>query len=75
LAFHAASGLGYELLAQEVHRIDQINPQIASRLVAPLTRFNKLAHEPANKMKAQINWLSEQQLSKDLSEVITKSLS
>lgn len=75
LAFHAASGLGYELLAQEVHRIDQINPQIASRLVAPLTRFNKLDSAPADRMKAQINWLSNQQLSKDLSEVITKSLS
>ncbi|MCY4045952.1 MAG: aminopeptidase N [Cellvibrionales bacterium] len=73
-AFHQTTGLGYQFLAEEIFRIDQINPQIASRLVAPLTRYKKLAANPAEKMQKQIEWLSMQTLSKDLTEVITKSL-
>lgn len=73
-AFHQVSGEGYAFLADQVLAIDKQNPQIASRIVAPLTGFKRYAPEVASKMKEHVQRLSEATLSKDLAEVVHKSL-
>ena len=35
--FHRADGAGYRFLADQVITLNALNPQIASRLLAPLT--------------------------------------
>ena len=39
--FHAIDGSGYRFLADQVIVLNALNPQIASRLLAPLTRWRK----------------------------------
>lgn len=72
--FHAASGAGYEFLAHQVVGLDQLNPQIAARLIAPLTKWQR--QNPARQalMLAQLRWIAGHPLSNDLFEVVTKSL-
>ncbi len=72
--FHQTSGDGYRLLAKEVLRVDGFNPQIASRLVSPLTAFSRYSAHHRSQMLEQLEWLSQQSLSPDLSEVVGKSL-
>ena len=77
--FHAADGSGYRFLAEQVLRLDASNPQIAARLVTPLTRWKKFATEYGSQMKAALQWINaggdeSRDLSKDLYEVVHKSL-
>lgn len=73
-SFHAEDGLGYQFLAEQVAKIDQMNPQIAARLVGPLTKWKSYDASRGQLMKAQLDELSKLQLSKDLYEVVSKSL-
>ena len=43
--FHHKNGSGYEFLGRAVEKLDSINPQIASRLCSPLTRWTKFDEE------------------------------
>lgn len=72
--FHAANGEGYEFLAQQVVSLDQLNPQIAARLIAPLTKWQRQDANRQALMVAQLRWIAGHQLSNDLFEVVTKSL-
>ncbi len=72
--FHDVSGEGYAFLANQVLSIDATNPQIASRLVTPLTGYKKYSDAHAEKMKAELLKMREAKLSNDLYEVIHKSL-
>lgn len=72
--FHAASGEGYEFLAQQVVNLDALNPQIAARLIAPLTKWQRQDKNRQALMVAQLRWISGHKLSNDLFEVVTKSL-
>ena len=40
--FHRADGTGYQLMAEAIRAVDAVNPQVAARLVTPLTRFKRL---------------------------------
>lgn len=71
--FHRDDGSGYLWLADIVLRIDPMNPQLASRLVTPLTRWSKYGARGLM-MREQLQKISAQSLSKDLFEVISKSL-
>ena len=51
-AFHKPDGSGYEFLADQVCRLDDSNPQIAARLVTPLTRWRKFAPAYSAQMKS-----------------------
>lgn len=73
--FHADSGEGYMWLASRIVELDKLNPQIASRLVGPLTKWKRLAAQNSEAMKAALQHISESgQLSKDVYEVVSKSL-
>jgi aminopeptidase N len=72
--FHVRSGEGYTFLADMIVQLDAINPQIAARLVAPLIRFKKFESVRAHLMHAELERLVQHSLSKDVSEVVEKSL-
>ena len=72
--FHRADGSGYELLADVVEELNQRNPQIAARLLTPLTRWRNYP-AAGERMRAQLERLQAlPELSRDLYEVVTKSL-
>lgn len=73
--FHRADGAGYEFLADRVIELDKKNPQIAARLLTPLTRWRKLIAARGQLMQQQLQRIQAQpELSKDVLEVVTKSL-
>ena len=72
--FHAESGEGYQLLKEIVLTLDALNPQIASRLVMPLTRWQSYDEATASRMTSELQALAGHKLSKDLYEVVEKSL-
>ena len=74
-AFHNPDGSGYDFLADQVRRLDDTNPQIASRLVTPLTRWRKFAPAYGKLMRAALERVRDKQgLSRDVYEVVHKSL-
>ncbi|MFL1455502.1 aminopeptidase N [Marinobacter sp. GN3S48] len=74
-AFHAADGSGYRFLAEQVCRLDDSNPQIAARLVTPLTRWKKFAPVHGDQMKIALEQIRDKKgLSRDVYEVVHKSL-
>jgi len=72
--FHAIDGSGYEFLSDMLIKMDKINPQIAARLATPFTRWQKLDPVRQDLMKHQLNCLAKGELSRDLRELVTKSL-
>lgn len=73
--FHAQDGTGYRLLADHIIQLNELNPQIASRLVAPLSKWNRYVPELAGQMKQELQRIMAQEdLSKDVYEVVSKSL-
>ncbi|MFP3979197.1 aminopeptidase N [Marinobacter sp. KMM 10035] len=74
-AFHNPDGSGYSFLAEQVCRLDDSNPQIAARLVAPLTRWKKFAPAYSALMRTALEQIRDKaELSADLYEVVHKSL-
>ena len=72
--FHASSGQGYALLADVVIDLNKKNPQIAARLLAPLTKWRNYPNY-AQRMKVELERIAAQEnLSKDVFEVVSKSL-
>ncbi|KKN36652.1 hypothetical protein LCGC14_0771440 [marine sediment metagenome] len=74
-AFHNPDGSGYAFLADQVYRLDDSNPQIAARLVSPLTRWKKFAPAYSSLMRTALERIRDKPgLSDDLYEVVYKSL-
>ena len=73
--FHAADGSGYRFLADLVIELNGFNPQIASRQLAPLTRWRKYDSARQALMKAELERIrASGNLSADVFEVVSKSL-
>ena len=72
--FHAQNGEGYVFLADQVIALNTLNPQIASRLLTPLTRWKKQDAQRAAKMIQELKRIKSEPLSPDVFEVIEKSL-
>lgn len=72
---HALDGSGYQFIADAIGEIDKLNPQLASRMATPLTRWHRYDHERQGLMKARLEQLSHSpEISKDLFEIVSKSL-
>ena len=72
--FHAEDGSGYRFLADKVIELDKINPQIAARLLGPLTRWQKMPAQQQEKMREELQRiLLSGSLSTDVFEVVSKS--
>jgi aminopeptidase N len=73
--FHATNGSGYEFLTQQILDLNSVNPQIAARLVTPLTRWKKYPEPNRQQMRDALqNIANEPNLVKDVYEIATKSL-
>ncbi len=73
--FHQADGSGYRFLADQVIALNALNPQIASRLLAPLTRWRKFDGARQALMRAELERIRDcGELSSDVFEVVSKSL-
>lgn len=73
--FHDAKGEGYKYLADKIIVLNTQNPQIASRLLTPLTKWKKYTPLRQALIKAQLERIiAEPDLSKDVFEVVSKSL-
>ncbi len=73
--FHAADGSGYRFLADLVIELNALNPQIASRQLAPLTRWRKYDDARQALMRGELERiLASGELSSDVYEVVSKSL-
>ena len=73
--FHRKDGSGYELLGEVIAILNSANPQIAARMLTPLTKWRKYESERQAMMRAELEKLAKlPDLSKDVYEVISKSL-
>lgn len=73
--FHAADGSGYRWIAEAVMQVDAKNPQVAARLVTPLTRWQKMPAGNARAMQEQLRRVEQRDtVSTDVLELVSKSL-
>ncbi len=73
--FHAADGSAYAFYADRLMELDNLNPQVAARLAAPLGKWRKFDDDRASKMKAELKRiLAKENLSRDLYEIASKSI-
>ncbi|TQV81001.1 aminopeptidase N [Exilibacterium tricleocarpae] len=73
--FHLKSGAGYRFLADQIIVLNRLNPQIAARMTTPLTKWQKYDPQRQILMKSELERiLIEPDLSKDVYEVVSKSL-
>ncbi len=75
LHFHNLNGSGYRFLADQVLRLDALNPQIASRMVGAFNRWRKFDVERQNLMKSELGRIhANPDLSKDVYEIVARAL-
>jgi aminopeptidase N len=73
--FHDPSGAGYEFLADRVLELNKTNPQIAARLLTPLSGWRRYIPGLQKLMKAQLERImKDPDLSRDVYEIADKSL-
>ncbi len=72
--FHQKNGEGYLFLADVVRELDQLNPQIAARMVNPLTQWRRYDAARQALMRERLEALLHTSLSSDVFELVSKSL-
>jgi aminopeptidase N len=73
--FHDISGEGYSFVADRILELDGLNPQVAARMLAPLSRWRRYDSTRQNLMKTQLQRIrGAKSLSSDVGEIIQKSL-
>ncbi len=74
--FHAVDGAGYAFLGDQVLLLDTLNPQIAARMLTPLTQWRRYDASRQQLIQDQLKRIGNQpSLSDDVKEIIEKSLS
>ncbi|WP_137166940.1 aminopeptidase N [Salinimonas lutimaris] len=73
--FHNLDGSGYKFVTDYLMELDKVNPQVAARIVTPLTQWHNFSPAHQQLMKTQLNrLLGVKELSSDLFEKVSKSL-
>ena len=73
--FHDQSGAGYRFLADQLIRLVPVNPQVAARLLTPLTRWRRFDPVRQSFMRGELERLRAlPALPRDVYEVVEKSL-
>ena len=72
--FHRLDGEGYALLADVVIELNRLNPEIAARLITPLTRWQRFDETRQSLMRAQLERIKKEPLSSNVYEVVEKAL-
>lgn len=74
IAFHRSDGAGYRLMSEVIERLQASNPQIAARMLAPMTRWRRYAVGQET-MRAELQRLAAiDPLPKDVFEVLNRAL-
>lgn len=75
VAFHDKSGAGYRFIADQILALNAINPQVAAVLMQPLSRWKKINKAQQKYMLEELHRIQQApKLSKDVYEIVTKSL-
>ncbi|PKG84160.1 aminopeptidase N [Colwellia sp. 75C3] len=73
---HCQTGRGYQFLAEQIAKLNEINPQVASRLITPLIQYKSFSASHQRLMKAELVKLQAlPSLSNDLKEKLDAALS
>ncbi|WP_163930738.1 aminopeptidase N [Paraferrimonas sp. SM1919] len=73
--FHRIDGAGYKLLTDTIIELNTINPQVAARIITPLTQFKRFDAKRQQMMVSQLERIAElPELAKDLQEKVSKAL-
>ncbi|MBU0483834.1 MAG: aminopeptidase N [Proteobacteria bacterium] len=76
ICFHAKDGSGYRFVADRVLDLDRINSQISARLAQSLSRWHRYDQSRQALMRAELERIMvAENISKDVYEIVTKSLS
>jgi aminopeptidase N len=73
--FHAADGSGYAFLADQVIRLNAINPQVAARMARGFDRWKKFDELRQASARAALERIRDsKELTRDVAEIVTKAL-
>jgi aminopeptidase N len=72
--FHDPAGNGYRLLADIVAHLDTTNPQVGARMLGPIRQWRRFADPQRGQMEAVLKDLAGKVKSRDIFEVVSKSL-
>lgn len=73
--FHDVSGRGYEFLADAIIELNEINPQIAARLLTPFREWRQYTEDRQEKMRSALERIASlHNLSPNVFEIVTKTL-
>jgi aminopeptidase N len=73
--FHRKDGEGYRFIADQIMELDELNPQIAARLLGVFGRWRRYDHERQGLMQGELDRiLAKPKLSRNSYEVASKSL-
>ncbi|MGY6036989.1 aminopeptidase N [Aeromonas sp. AE23HZ002T15] len=73
--FHAVDGSGYRFLIDLMIELNEVNPQVASRLITPLIQFKRLDAGRQTLIRAELSRLAALDgLARDLFEKVSKAL-
>ncbi|MCP1328284.1 aminopeptidase N C-terminal domain-containing protein, partial [Halomonas sp. 707D4] len=72
--FHRLDGQGYRLLADVVIELNRLNPEIAARLITPLTRWQRFDESRQALMRQELARIKQEPLSSNVYEVVEKAL-
>jgi len=74
-AFHKKDGSGYAFLADQIIELDGLNPQVAARMVRPLSRWRRFDEERQAIMQSALRRILDHEgISRDVYELVSKSL-
>jgi aminopeptidase N len=73
--FHRKDGAGYRFLTEQVKAANKLNPQLASRLVSPLSQWRRYDEARQQLMKGCLEEIANMPgVSPDVFEIVSKSL-
>lgn len=73
--FHAASGAGYELVTEQICKLNELNPQVAARVISAFFSWRKFDQSRAEKMQQSLLRIKDLPgLSADVYELAEKAL-
>jgi len=74
-AFHKKDGSGYAFLADQIIELDSLNPQVAARMVRPLSRWRRFDGDRQDLMQSALRRILDHDgISRDVYELVSKSL-
>ncbi|CAM9378656.1 unnamed protein product [Ascophyllum nodosum] len=72
--FHAEDGSGYKFLGDMILEVDELNPQVASRLATTFSSWRRYDEKRQTLMRQQLSRIRNSSPSKDTYEVVSRCL-